>query len=78
MIKVENIDVWGFEHAIRGMRNPMNSWNKSDSEWVDYDICPKFFVLGNNDLDLMEPQYLHLYMLSFLNSAFFFSRLRFL
>ena len=32
MIKVENIDVWGFEHAIRGMRNPMNSWNKSDSK----------------------------------------------
>lgn len=32
MIKVEKIDVWGFEHAIRGMRNPMNSWSKSDSE----------------------------------------------
>ena len=31
MIKVENIDYWGFEHAIRGMRNPMNSWDKSDS-----------------------------------------------
>jgi hypothetical protein len=32
MIKVEKIKVWGFEHAIRGMRNPMNSWDKSDSE----------------------------------------------
>ena len=31
MIEVSNIDVWGFEHAIRGMRNPLNSWNKSDS-----------------------------------------------
>lgn len=31
MIKVENIAVGGFEAAIRGMRNPMNSWNKSDS-----------------------------------------------
>lgn len=31
MIKVEKIAVWGFEHAIRGMRNPMNSWDKSDS-----------------------------------------------
>lgn len=31
MIKVENIEPWGFEHAIRGMRNPMNSWDKSDS-----------------------------------------------
>ena len=31
-MKFENTDVWGFEHAIRGMRNPENSWNKSDSE----------------------------------------------
>lgn len=31
MIKVENIEVWGWKHAIRGMRNPMNSWDKSDS-----------------------------------------------
>ena len=31
MIKIENIDVYGFETAIRGMRNPMNSWEKSDS-----------------------------------------------
>lgn len=31
MIEVSNIDVWGFEHAVRGMRNPMNSWDKSDS-----------------------------------------------
>lgn len=31
MIKVEKINVWGFEHAIRGMRNPKNSWDKSDS-----------------------------------------------
>lgn len=35
MLKVENNEVFGFEHAIRGMRNPMNSWDKSDSEWVD-------------------------------------------
>lgn len=33
MIKVENIDVWGFEHSIRGMRNPYNSWDRSDSEY---------------------------------------------
>lgn len=31
MIKIENVDVYGFETAIRGMRNPMNSWEKSDS-----------------------------------------------
>ena len=31
MIKIENVEIMGWEHAIRGMRNPMNSWNKSDS-----------------------------------------------
>lgn len=31
MIKIENVKIAGWEHAIRGMRNPMNSWNKSDS-----------------------------------------------
>lgn len=31
MLKIENVEVLGWEHAIRGMRNPMNSWNKSDS-----------------------------------------------
>lgn len=31
MIKLENYEVVGWEHAIRGMRNPMNSWDKSDS-----------------------------------------------
>ena len=35
MIKIENTDVYGFEAAIRGMRNPMNSWSKSDSEICD-------------------------------------------
>ena len=31
-MKFENTEVWGFEHAIRGMRNPMESWDKSDSK----------------------------------------------
>ena len=31
MIKIENVEVMGWEHAIRGIRNPMNSWEKSDS-----------------------------------------------
>ena len=31
MIKLETYEILGWEHAIRGMRNPMNSWNKSDS-----------------------------------------------
>ena len=40
MLKVENIETWGFEHAVRGMRNPLNSWDKSDSE-------PITLFLGN-------------------------------
>ena len=48
MIKVENVEVWGFEHAIRGMRNPMNSWDRSDSA-SDF--------VGPNDLDLMRRLY---------------------
>lgn len=40
MIKLENFEVVGWEHAIRGMRNPMNSWEKSDSLYCgDYDTC---------------------------------------
>ena len=31
MIKIENLEIMGWEHVIRGMRNPMNSWDKSDS-----------------------------------------------
>ena len=50
-MKFTNTEVWGFEHAIRGARNPMNSWNKSDSEFYEnsYDT-----VLGENDLDLLQ------------------------
>ena len=50
MIKIENVDVFGWESAIRGMRNPMNSWNKSDS-----DSHPTLVGdIGNNDLKLMQ------------------------
>ena len=31
MLKIENVEVLGWDHAIRGMRNPKNSWGKSDS-----------------------------------------------
>lgn len=58
MIKVENIDVWGFEHAIRGMRNPMNSWDKSDSYQSDFTDDGKHgFVIGKNDIGLMRRLY---------------------
>lgn len=39
MITVENIEVWGWESAIRGMRNPMNSWEKSDTLYCDRVNC---------------------------------------
>lgn len=52
MIKVENIDVWGFEHAVRGMRNPLNSWDRCDSLF-DKTGC----YIGPNDLDLMRRLY---------------------
>lgn len=52
MIKVEHIQVWGFEHAIRGMRNPRNSWDKSDShkcEWELTEDCDKCNKLSSDN-----------------------------
>lgn len=57
MIKVENVDVWGFEHAVRGMRNPLNSWDKSDSDWGLWTNDIDSFDVGQNDLDLMRRLY---------------------
>ena len=68
MIRIENIDVWGWKHAIRGMRNPLNSWEKSDSvfcdpsgcDWCDECCDTKFkypdldYCIGPNDLGLMR------------------------
>lgn len=55
MIKVENIDVFNFEGAIRGMRNPMNSWDKSDSKKSSH--APNDWIIGKNDLNLMRTLY---------------------
>ena len=52
MIKLENFEVMGWEHAIRGMRNPMNSWEKSDSEFdMDCDkiACEDCPTRGKDD-----------------------------
>lgn len=57
MIKVENIDVYGFETAIRGMRNPMNSWDKSDSYYEPANFCDKSYVVGDDDIALMRKLY---------------------
>lgn len=68
MLKVENIEVTGWEAAIRGMRNPMNSWEKSDSAYgcSDNDFCDhcsshhhctdreRTYIIGKNDLKLMR------------------------
>ena len=53
MIKIEKTDVVGWESAIRGMRNPLNSWDKSDSKWEDLGEVQGYSV-GENDLDLMQ------------------------
>ena len=67
MIKLENYEVMGWEHAIRGMRNPMNSWEKSDSEFkgvVETDVLDDGKIkkqqvyfdalgIGGNDHELM-------------------------
>lgn len=55
MIKIENAEVVGWEAAIRGMRNPMNSWEKSDSEYVydSFDAHNFVYDIGDNDFDLM-------------------------
>ena len=69
MIKIDNVEVMGWEHAIRGMRNPMNSWDKSDSDYGCsdrkpclrgcedwYDCHGEFakYILGKNDLTLAK------------------------
>lgn len=67
MLKISNFEVMGWEHAIRGMRNPMNSWEKSDSCTQGYVWCNEFcghpvsgcdkesgLYLGPNDLNLMK------------------------
>lgn len=50
-MKFENTQVFNFNGAFRGMRNPKESWNKSDSS---YDVVYKDFYLGDNDLKLAQ------------------------
>lgn len=70
MIKIDNVEVHGVESAVRGMRNPLNSWDKSDSgvcrieiachtcrcnrNFCRYNIDNHEFVVGTNDYALME------------------------
>ena len=72
MIRVEHVEVFNFEGAIRGLRNPMNSWDKSDSWFsdgysvynvagvhapIDTDCEPSKITIGKNDLNLMRTLY---------------------
>ena len=58
MIKFENTEVFNFEGAIRGMRNPLNSWDKSDSYYTYGNVdtpdgsLGETYIIGPNDLDL--------------------------
>lgn len=55
MIRVENIETWGFKHSIRGCRNPLNSWDRSDSNFDGTELGYfKDFTIGENDLSLMR------------------------
>ena len=64
MLKIENVEVAGWEAAIRGMRNPKNSWAKSDSHWDYVNQGPEYltvahfddadFNIGPNDKKLMS------------------------
>ena len=70
MIKLENHKTYGWEEAIRGMRNPMNSWDKSDRKMITavlkekqvrpgltemyYAPCEPYINVGPNDLELMK------------------------
>ena len=65
-MKFENTEVWGFEHALRGMRNPKNSWDKSDTFIYDEDTTsfddgqrlgintPMCIYIGPNDMKLTQ------------------------
>ena len=64
MLKIEDVEVIGWDHAIRGMRNPMNSWEKSDS-YCGYSVLKNDYIkvwefdynkyyLGPNDQELMK------------------------
>lgn len=52
MIKIDHIEVFGWEGAIRGMRNPLNSWDKIDSEFGRYQWDRGYFSFGEADIAL--------------------------
>ena len=57
MIKLENCEIVGWEHAIRGMRNPMNSWEKSDSDWDRYNHEEALDIYNNDSIMVLDECY---------------------
>ena len=53
-MKFENTEVFNFEGALRGMRNPKNSWSKSDSYYGNNEVGLESYVIGPNDLQLTQ------------------------
>jgi len=59
-MKFTETETWGFKHAIRGARNPMNSWDRSDSIFTEktkygvYELPPEEIIIGKNDLALLQ------------------------
>lgn len=53
MLKIEKTDIYGWDASIRGMRNPMNSWNNCDSIF-DAGFGSNSFICGENDRSLMK------------------------
>lgn len=53
MIEIGKAYVFGFEYALKGMRNPMDSWDKGDSHWVGSEE-ESTFAIGKNDLELCK------------------------
>lgn len=54
MIRIEKTETYGWETAIRGMRNPLNSWDKSDTSFYSYPRKGVAHSIGKNDLSLMK------------------------
>lgn len=59
MLKIENTETYGWAAAIRGMRNPMNSWEQSDSgmwevKCIGDELHRMYFEIGENDIELMR------------------------
>ena len=53
-MKFDKTEVFGIESATRGMRNPLESWHKSDSYWGNNEYSLESYVLGENDISLMQ------------------------